>query len=179
MFSEGAPFAINPLLVPFCQLPLPIPFFPLNPFSLTWNPSSCVVRSCPPWSQVARKLTSPSPFPPHSNFPTPLGFPKSTVRPSKMTSRSRLYIVRNKEDGLNVIASPTINNSGQYEEKLNYNRGNLTTTMETGSVPGSPEHYPDNLISTHAGMYLVCACISIAFGMGPDCYHKRRGNFIV
>jgi hypothetical protein len=26
---------------------------------------------CPPWSQVACKLTSPSPFPPHSLFPPP------------------------------------------------------------------------------------------------------------
>jgi hypothetical protein len=77
-----------------------------NPFSLTWKPSSCVVRSRPPWSQVARKLTSHSPFPPHSlpipfpfpppsNFPSPRGFPKSTAHPTKTTSRSRLHIVRN------------------------------------------------------------------------------------
>ncbi len=65
----------------------------------TWNPSSCVVRSRPPWSQVARKLTSPSPFPPHS-LPIPIsrpprGFPKSIVCPTKMTSWSWLHIVRN------------------------------------------------------------------------------------
>jgi hypothetical protein len=56
----------------------------------------CVVRSRPPWSQVARKLTSP--FPPHSNFffpRPPRGFPKSIVRPTKTTSWSRLHLVRN------------------------------------------------------------------------------------
>jgi hypothetical protein len=40
----------------------------------------------PPCSQVACKLTSPYPFPPHSNFPSPQGFPKSVERPSKTTS---------------------------------------------------------------------------------------------
>jgi hypothetical protein len=81
----GFPFAISP-----CQF---LPF--LKSLLLTWNPSFCVVRSRPPWSQVARKLTFPSPFPPHSNFSTPWGFPKSIVHPTKTTSRSRLYIVRN------------------------------------------------------------------------------------
>jgi hypothetical protein len=38
---------------------------------LTWKPSFGVMRPCPPWSQVARKLTSPFSFPPHSKFPTP------------------------------------------------------------------------------------------------------------
>jgi hypothetical protein len=56
------------------------------------------VRSRPPWSQVARKLTSHSPFPPHSNFPTPWGFPKSTAHPTMTTSRSSLHIVRNSYD---------------------------------------------------------------------------------
>jgi hypothetical protein len=65
-----------------------------------------VVRSCPPWSQVAHELPSPSPFPPHSllipspflprsYFLTPWGFPKSLGRLTKMTSQSRLYMVRN------------------------------------------------------------------------------------
>ncbi len=85
--------------VNLCWFPLLAPlansFFPLNPFSLTWNPSSSVVRSRPPWSQVARKLTSPSPFPPHSKFPSPQGIPSLIVRPIKMTSRSWLHIVRN------------------------------------------------------------------------------------
>ncbi len=84
---------VIPLAIPLCQFPL----F-LESLLLTWDPSSCVVRSRPPWSQVARKLTSPSTFPPHSNFPTPQGFRKSIVRPTKMTSRSRLHIVRNSMD---------------------------------------------------------------------------------
>jgi hypothetical protein len=75
------------LFIPFANSPL-----------LTWNPSFCVVRSRPPWSQVAHKLTSPPSFPPHSNFPTPRSFPKSTMRPTKTTSRSRLHIVWNIKD---------------------------------------------------------------------------------
>jgi hypothetical protein len=88
-----------------CYFPLPIPLaIPLCQFLvsllLTWNPSTCVVQSRPPWSQVARKLTSPSPFPPHF-LPIPIsrppqGFPRSIVHPTKMTSRSRLHIVRNR-----------------------------------------------------------------------------------
>ncbi len=38
---------------------------------LTRKPSFGVMRSRPPWPQVALRLTSPSPFPPHSKFPTP------------------------------------------------------------------------------------------------------------
>jgi hypothetical protein len=76
------PFAISP-----CQF---LPF--LKSLLLTWNPSSCVVRSRPPWSQVARKLTSPSPFPPHSKFPSPQGIPNLIMRPTKTTSRSQLYM---------------------------------------------------------------------------------------
>jgi hypothetical protein len=85
---------VIPLAIPLCQFLLS-----LESLLLTWNPSSCVVRSRPPWSQVACKLTSPSPFPPHF-LPIlisqpPRGFPKSIVRPSKTTSRSRLHIVWN------------------------------------------------------------------------------------
>jgi hypothetical protein len=46
----------------------------------------------PPWSQVACKLTSPSPF----HFPAPNGSPNSIVRSPKMTSRYRLHLVRNR-----------------------------------------------------------------------------------
>jgi hypothetical protein len=60
------------LVIPLAGFPLPfslpIPPFPQIPLT-TWNPSFCVVRSHPPWSQVARKLTSPSPF----QFPDPPG----------------------------------------------------------------------------------------------------------
>jgi hypothetical protein len=61
---------------------------------LTWNPSLCVVLSCPPWSQVTRELASPFLFPPHSKFPSPQGFPSLIVRPTK-TTWSRLRIIRN------------------------------------------------------------------------------------
>jgi hypothetical protein len=64
-----------------------LPTFPL----LTWNPSFCVVLSCPPWSQVTCKLTSPSPSLPIPNS----HHPRSIVRPTKTTSRSRLHMVRN------------------------------------------------------------------------------------
>jgi hypothetical protein len=64
-------------------LPLLIPFAPLsNPFLLTWNPPSCD-RICPPWSQVACKLTSPfptlSPNPPPSKLPEPR-LPSASLR---------------------------------------------------------------------------------------------------
>ncbi len=73
-----------------CQLPFSrVPLTYLESLFFAW----CDPR--PPWSQVACKLTSP--FPPHSNFPTPHGFPKSIVRPSKTTSRYRLHIVRNSK----------------------------------------------------------------------------------
>jgi hypothetical protein len=72
-----------------CQLPL------IHPFYLLGIPHSVWCDPCPPWSQVACKLTSPSPFPPHSLFPLPNGFPNSIVHPSKTTSRHRLHLVRN------------------------------------------------------------------------------------
>ncbi len=55
------------------------PFSPLAsslllPFHLPLTylkPSFGVIRSRPPWPQVALKLTSPSPSPPRFKFPTP------------------------------------------------------------------------------------------------------------
>ncbi len=52
---------------PLALLPLPVLcYFPSHCSLLTWKPSLDVKGSCPPWSQVARKLTSPflipSPF---------------------------------------------------------------------------------------------------------------------
>ncbi len=62
---------------------------------LIWKPSFGVMRSRPPWPQVALKLTSPSPSPPHS-LPIPNSqHPRSIVRLTKATSRSRLLMVRN------------------------------------------------------------------------------------
>jgi hypothetical protein len=52
----------NPLLLFFYSL------------LLTWKPSFGVMRSRPPWPQVTctdLPLLIPSPFPPHSKFPTP------------------------------------------------------------------------------------------------------------
>jgi hypothetical protein len=60
---------------------------------LTWNPSFCVVLCCPPWSQVTRELTYPS-----SSLSIPNSHhPRSIVRPTKTTSRSRLHMVRNRK----------------------------------------------------------------------------------
>ncbi len=82
IFMAQYPFFCSP-----CQfLVNPLFHSPL----LTWKPSFGVMRSCPPWPQVARKLTSPSSFPPHSKFPTPQGFPEPIVRLTKTTSQSRL-----------------------------------------------------------------------------------------
>jgi hypothetical protein len=79
-------------ILPFTPLGIPVdlPFY--SPL-LTWKPSFGVMRPCPPWSQVACKLTSPISSPPH-----PLLIPNSwppwvspaTPRLTKTTSRSRL-----------------------------------------------------------------------------------------
>ena len=94
MLSYGAISCYSPCWFPFAIFPCQfLPF--LKSLLLTWNPSFCVVRSRPPWSQVGPKLTSLSPFPPHSKFPSPQGTPSLIVRPTKTTSRSWLHIVRN------------------------------------------------------------------------------------
>jgi hypothetical protein len=100
----GFPFAIFP-----CQF---LPFF--KSLLLTWNPSFSVLRSRPPWSQVARKLTSPSPFPHHSKFPSPQGIPDLIARPTKTTSRSRLHIVRNIIPRSTVRFWPDVLNATKY-----------------------------------------------------------------
>jgi hypothetical protein len=69
------------------SLLFPLSWSPL----LTWNPPCCDrIRS--PWSQVARKLISPfpslpicSPSAPHSEIPTPWGFPE-LMRPFTRTT---------------------------------------------------------------------------------------------
>ncbi len=50
-----------PLLIPFL---LP-PHYPFTYLETLLG----VIGSCPPWSQVTRKLTSPFSTPPHSKFP--------------------------------------------------------------------------------------------------------------
>ncbi len=65
----------NPLAFcfsPYSFLPL---CFPSTSFYLLGT-LLVVIGSRPPWSQVARKLISPFPSPPHSKIPTPWGFPE-------------------------------------------------------------------------------------------------------
>jgi hypothetical protein len=62
----------------------PLASSPFQSLLLTWKPSFSVMRYRPPWSQVARKLTSPSSFPPHSlPIPNsrPPGFPQTNCAP--------------------------------------------------------------------------------------------------
>jgi hypothetical protein len=85
-----------PLLCSPCKFPRQFPFQSLL---LTWNPSFCVVRSRPPWPQVARKLTSPSSNPPQS-LPIPNSqHPRLIVRLTKTTSRLQLHRVQNSIRG--------------------------------------------------------------------------------
>jgi hypothetical protein len=93
ILSHGATPYEFPLLIPLDNSPFPrVPPTYLESLLFVW----CDPR--PPWSQVARKLTSPSPFPPHSIFPPSNGSPNVIVRPFKMTSPHRLHIVRNSKD---------------------------------------------------------------------------------
>jgi hypothetical protein len=70
------------------------PFAPL-PFPFSYLETLLdVIGSRPPWSQVARKLISPSPSPPHSKIPTPWGFPELNVRLTKTTSR--IWLTRSR-----------------------------------------------------------------------------------
>jgi hypothetical protein len=74
----------NPLVFPLANSPCTrVPLTYLESLLPVWcNP-------CPPWYQVACKLTSP-PIPSPFHFPAPNGSPNSIVRPSKTTSRHRL-----------------------------------------------------------------------------------------
>ncbi len=73
----------------------PFPYSLCLPFTfllLTWNPPF-VIGSRPPWSQVARKLISPFPSPPHSSpFQNhdPLGFSQLNVHITRTTSQNWL-----------------------------------------------------------------------------------------
>jgi hypothetical protein len=61
-------YSATPCFCSPCYSPLTSLCSPL----LTWKPSFGVMRPCPPWSQVARKLTSPFSSPPH---PPPFQIP--------------------------------------------------------------------------------------------------------
>ncbi len=72
IYTYAAHDTIISAILPFCYpcyYPLTSPFYSLL---LTWKPSFGVMRPCPPWSQDARKLTSPFSSPPH-----PLPIPNS------------------------------------------------------------------------------------------------------
>ncbi len=85
----------QPLVLPIagfpCQFPLLIPLSPKS-LLLTWNPSS--LRGATLVHPGPRLLVN-WPTPPHSESPSPQGFPKSVERPSKTTSQHRLHIVQN------------------------------------------------------------------------------------
>ncbi len=100
-----------------CKLPL---ITSLDNSPCTWVPltylESLLFVWCdprPPWSQVACKLTSPSPF----HFPAPNGSPNSIVRPFKTTSRHRLHIVRNSKV---PFGSATYCNGASYNEFVTF-----------------------------------------------------------
>ncbi len=84
--EEQSPcFLLFPFLIHFCP-----PFVSLYLLGTLL----AVIGSCPPRSQVARKLISPfpspSPYTPHSKIPTPWGFPELNMRLTKTTSRTWL-----------------------------------------------------------------------------------------
>jgi hypothetical protein len=73
---------------PCFLLPRSDSLFASLPFLFTYLETLLdVIGSCPPWSQVARKLISPFPSPPHSKIPTPWGFPELSMHLTKTTSR--------------------------------------------------------------------------------------------
>jgi hypothetical protein len=76
------------LLLPF------VPFYLLGTLL-------AVIGSCPPRSQVARKLTFPfpcsTPYTPHSEIPTPWGSPKLNIHFTKTTSRT--WVTRSRTVG--------------------------------------------------------------------------------
>ncbi len=84
-FYSSCWFLLTSLLFPFTYL----------------EPSFGMMRPCPPWSQVARKLTSP-----FSSHPLPIPnsrHPRSTVRFTKTTLGSRLLLVRNTHHVLYIV----------------------------------------------------------------------------
>jgi hypothetical protein len=86
-------FLLFPLLISFA--PFRFPFYLLGTLL-------AVIGSCPPWSQVAHKLISPFPSPPHSlpipspiQNPDPLGFPELNMHPNTPLAMSPLLIAHN------------------------------------------------------------------------------------
>ncbi len=81
--AQSPCFSASPCWFPFASLPFPFTYL---------EPLLGVIGSCPPWSQVARKLISPSP--PHSKIPTPWSFPELHMRLTKTTSL--IWITRSR-----------------------------------------------------------------------------------
>jgi hypothetical protein len=91
IMAQSPCFLLFPFLISLC--PLLIPFYLLGTLL-------AVIGSRPPWSQVARKLISPFPSPPHSlPFPKsrPLGFPELNMHLTKMTSR--IWLTSPEQEG--------------------------------------------------------------------------------
>jgi hypothetical protein len=75
-----------------CFSPCKFPFFSSIPFTYLES-LLAVMGSRPPWSQVARKLISPFPSPPHSlpfQNPDPLGFSCAKCTLTNTTSQNWL-----------------------------------------------------------------------------------------
>ncbi len=90
--AQSPCFLLFPFLIPFCP-----PFDSLYLLGTLL----AVIGSRPPWSQVARKLISPFPSPPHSlpipstfQNPDPLGFPELNMLLTKTTSR--IWLTRSR-----------------------------------------------------------------------------------
>jgi hypothetical protein len=137
------PLQITPCWFLFVNSPCKF-LLPFESLLLTWNPSSCVVRSRPPWSQVAHKLTSPFhslAIPSHSNFPNPRGFPKSTAHPTKTTSQSWLHIGQTESAYTHPPAC-------LFSVFLHRGAGDITAVRHTGThitqgpTPSSPGMHP-------------------------------------
>jgi hypothetical protein len=87
----------NPLMSPLDNSPFAWRTLPCFQVPLTYLEFLLCVwcDPCPPWSQVACKLTSsPLPFPSPMSLPVPQWFPILIVCPSTMTSRHQHHIVR-------------------------------------------------------------------------------------
>jgi hypothetical protein len=81
------------MVQPLANFPFPlVPLTYLESLLLCGAIPSTLIPGCS-WTDLP--LPIPTPFPPHSNFPTP-GFFGSIVRPTKTTSRSGLHTVRNR-----------------------------------------------------------------------------------
>ncbi len=87
--AQSPSFLLFPFLIPLC--------FPSTSFYLLGT-LLAVIGSRPPWSQVARKLISPFPSPPHSKFPTPWGIPELNAPLLRRHRNTGLQVQNTNED---------------------------------------------------------------------------------